>query len=123
MKEHPERVRAFTAASLKGWQYALSHKEEIVDLILQRYSQQKSRDALLFEAIHTEALVQPDLIELGNQNAQHWKNIADTYRDLGMLSAGSEPEWQIFTPDNSGVPGWLKYTLLGLGALVTSWRP
>ena len=51
VKEHPERVRAFTVASLKGWQYALSHKEEIVDLILRRYSQQKSRDALLFEAI------------------------------------------------------------------------
>ena len=68
--------------------------------------------------LHTEALVQPDLIELGYQNAQRWKNIADTYRDLGMLSAGSEPEWQIFRPDDSGVPGWLKYTLLGLGALV-----
>ena len=57
------RARAgLSAASLKGWQYALSHKEEIVDLILRRYSQQKSRDALLFEAIRTEALVQPDLI-------------------------------------------------------------
>jgi class 3 adenylate cyclase/ABC-type nitrate/sulfonate/bicarbonate transport system substrate-binding protein len=118
VKTHPERVRAFLAASLNGWQYALSHKEEIVDLILRRYSRQKSRDALLFEAIHTEALVQPDLIELGSQNAQHWKNIADIYRDLGMLSAGSEPEWLIFRIDDSGVPGWLKYTLLGLGALV-----
>ena len=118
VRAHPERVRAFLAASLKGWQYALSHKEEIVDLILRRYSQQKSRDALLFEAIHTEALVQPDLIELGSQNAQHWKNIADIYRDLGMLSAGSEPEWRIFRTDDSGAPGWLKYTLLGLGALV-----
>ena len=52
---HPERVRAFRAASLKGWQYALSHKEEIVDLIRRKYSAQKSRDALLFEAARTEA--------------------------------------------------------------------
>jgi class 3 adenylate cyclase len=118
VRTHPERVRAFTAASLKGWQYALSHKEEIVDLILRHYSQQKSRDALLFEAIRTEALVQPDLTELGYQNAERWRKIADIYRDLGMLSAGSEPEWLVFRTDDSGVPGWLKYTLLGLGALV-----
>ena len=72
----------------EGLAYALSHKEEIVDLILRRYSRQKSRDALLFEAIRTEALVQPDLIALGYQNQQHWKSIADTYRDLGMLSGG-----------------------------------
>jgi class 3 adenylate cyclase/ABC-type nitrate/sulfonate/bicarbonate transport system substrate-binding protein len=114
VRAHPERVRAFTAASLKGWQYALSHKEEIVDLILQRYSRQKSQDALLFEAIHTEALVQSDLIELGYQNQQHWKHIADTYRDLGMLSAGSEPERQVFQTDDAGLPIWLKYGLFGL---------
>jgi class 3 adenylate cyclase/ABC-type nitrate/sulfonate/bicarbonate transport system substrate-binding protein len=127
VRTHPERVRAFTAASLKGWQYALSHKEETVDVILQRYSQQKGRDALLFEAIHTEALVQPDLIALGYQNQQHWQHIADSYRDLGMLSTGSDPERQVFQTDAAGVPTWLKYVLLGLvvaaiaAALVWLW--
>jgi class 3 adenylate cyclase/ABC-type nitrate/sulfonate/bicarbonate transport system substrate-binding protein len=127
VRSHPERVRAFTAASLKGWQYALAHKEEIVDVILQRYSRQKSRDALLFEAIHTEALVQPNLIALGSQNQQHWQHIADSYRDLGMLSATSEPERQVFQADDAGVPTWLKYVLFGLvvaaiaAALVWLW--
>jgi ABC-type nitrate/sulfonate/bicarbonate transport system substrate-binding protein len=114
IRTHPARVRAFTAASLKGWRYALSHKEEIVDLILQRYSRQKSRDALMFEASHTQALVQPDLIELGYQNQQHWKHIADTYRDLGMLGAASEPERQVFQTDDAWLPVWLKYGLSGL---------
>ncbi len=118
-------MQAFLTASLKGWDYALSHKEEIVDLILRRYSQRKSRDALLFEAIRTEALIQPDLITLGYQNQQHWKSIADTYRSLGMLSAGSEPEWRIFQADESGVPNWLKYTLVGVflaaGAAALVW--
>jgi class 3 adenylate cyclase/ABC-type nitrate/sulfonate/bicarbonate transport system substrate-binding protein len=127
VQTHPERVRAFTAASLKGWQYALSHKEEIVDVILRRYSRQKGRDALLFEAIHTEALVQPDLIALGYQNQQHWQNIADSYRDLGMLSAGSDPERQVFQTDGAGIPAWLTYVLSGLvltaiaAALVWLW--
>jgi hypothetical protein len=50
---HPERVRAFRAASLKGWKYAIAHKEEIVDLIRRDYSTRKSREALLFEAAQT----------------------------------------------------------------------
>jgi len=119
------RVQAFAAASLKGWQYALTHKEEIVDLILRSYSQVKSRDALLFEAIRTEALDRPNLIQLGHQNAQRWKNIADTYRDLGMLTKGSVPEARVFLADESAIPDWLKYVILGLGllavAVATTW--
>ncbi|MCE3265252.1 MAG: diguanylate cyclase, partial [Pseudoduganella sp.] len=29
IKNHPDRVRAFRAASMRGWQYAMSHQEEI----------------------------------------------------------------------------------------------
>ena len=64
---HPERTRAFRAATLKGWDYALVQKEETVDLILRRYPVTKSRDALLFEASRTEGLVQPKLVPLGSQ--------------------------------------------------------
>ena len=41
MKAHPERVAAFRTASLKGWAYALAHKEATVDLILKTYSAEK----------------------------------------------------------------------------------
>ena len=34
LKRYPERVRAFRKASLRGWQYAMAHPEEIADLIL-----------------------------------------------------------------------------------------
>src|SRR4030088_799049 len=57
VKALPHRVAAFRAASLKGWAYALAHKEATVDLILRSYSTSKSRDALLFEAARTEMLV------------------------------------------------------------------
>src|SRR5262249_54145828 len=78
VKSHPDRVRAFVAASLKGWDYALSHQEEIVDLIRDQYSTRKSREALLFEAKRTQALVHPQLIPLGTQHVRHWQHIADT---------------------------------------------
>src|SRR5467141_2707626 len=59
LKAHPDRAAAFRAASLKGWAYALANREATVDLIIRSYSN-KSREALLFEAEHTEALVGRD---------------------------------------------------------------
>jgi ABC-type nitrate/sulfonate/bicarbonate transport system substrate-binding protein len=113
IKAHPERVAAFRSASLKGWQYALAHKEEIVDLILRRYSQAKNRDALLFEANQTETLVQPDLIELGYQNPARWRAIAETYHSLGMLREATVPKGLIYRPEGEGVPLWLRVALTG----------
>lgn len=117
LQTHPARVRAFLDASLRGWQYALAHQEEIVDLILDRYSKQKSRDALLFEAKQTEALVHPQLIALGSQTRQRWQRIADTYRDLGLLHNGKLPEDLLYEVDNNTSVNWLNVALLGLLAL------
>jgi two-component system, sensor histidine kinase and response regulator len=111
LAKHPERVRAFRAASLKGWDYALSHKAEMVELILHKYSQARSREALLFEAGQTEALIQADLVELGHQSAARWAAIADTYRSLGMLQDGTVPEPFIYKPDQGRIPAWLKASL------------
>jgi PAS domain S-box-containing protein len=87
-QQQPALVRAFREATLQGWRYALNHKEEIADLILARYSQAKSKEWLLFEAQHLEALIQPELVELGHQNQVRWQHIADTFVSLGMLPQG-----------------------------------
>ncbi|WP_305042310.1 ABC transporter substrate-binding protein [Geoalkalibacter sp.] len=85
---HPERVKAFRAASLRGWDYALRHPEEIIDLILTRYSRRLSRDALRFEAQAMQELILPRLVEIGHMNPGRWQHIADTYSALGMLPEG-----------------------------------
>jgi two-component system, sensor histidine kinase and response regulator len=117
IKTHPQRVADFRAASLRGWQYALSHKEEIVDLILRRYSQAKNREALLFEANQTEVLVQPGLIELGYQNPARWQAIADTYHSLGMLPDAKVPADLIYKAETGAIPLWLKASLAGAAML------
>ena len=117
IKTHPQRVADFRAASLRGWQYALSHKEEIVDLILRRYSQAKNREALLFEANQTEVLVQPGLIELGYQNPARWQAIADTYHSLGMLPDANVPKDLIYKAEGGAIPLWLKASLAGAAML------
>lgn len=35
---HPRRAQAFTEASMRGWQYALDHIDETIDLIQQKYN-------------------------------------------------------------------------------------
>ena len=112
LAEHPERVRAFRSASLKGWAYALSHEEEIVDLIRRKYSAEKSRDALLFEAARTKQLVLPHHTPIGDQSEQRWKAIASTYVGLGMLSDDKLPEGLIYMPDDEGWQARLRAPLL-----------
>ncbi len=85
IRDHPERVRAFRAASLRGWNYALSHQEELVDLIQRKYNRGRSRMQLLFEAQQTERLVHPELIELGYMNPGRWQHIQNTFEEQHML--------------------------------------
>ena len=92
---HPERVRAFRAASMKGWTYAMSHPEEIADLIRAKYTRRHEREHLLYEARQMVPLVQPVLVELGYTNPDRWRHIADSYAELGML------------PRNASFPGFL----------------
>jgi two-component system sensor histidine kinase EvgS len=48
IKEHPERIEEIIRAVKRGWQYALDHPEEIVDLILKKYDQSNlSRNHLM----------------------------------------------------------------------------
>lgn len=99
LRAHPERVRAFREASLKGWQYAMSHPEEIVDLIIDRYSSQHPRDFYLFEARRMAPLLRTDLIEIGYINPGRWRHIADTYADLGLLPRGYRLNGFLYQPD------------------------
>ena len=78
IKNHPARVKSFREATLRGWQYAMEHPEEIADLILAKYSQQHEREFYLFEAKRMAPLIRTDLIEIGYMNPGRWHHIAVT---------------------------------------------
>ncbi|MDT8447609.1 MAG: diguanylate cyclase [bacterium] len=84
VEQNPERVQAFRKASLKGWDYALKHPAEVVDLILSRYGPDKTREHLLFEAEELRKMIRPDLIELGYTSASRFQRIADIYTKEGF---------------------------------------
>ncbi|NHZ94955.1 EAL domain-containing protein [Massilia sp. CCM 8734] len=116
---HPERVRAFRAASMKGWAYAMANQEEIADLILSKYTRRHDREHLLFEAHQMEPLVQPVLVEIGYMNPDRWRHIADIYADLGMLPRGAAFDGFMYSSDPAASSlTWLYRSLLAAGLLL-----
>ena len=107
VKANRDRVAAFRAASVKGWAYALANKEATVDLIIRSYSNKKSREALLFEAEHTEALVGRDPDRIGEQDPERWRRIAATYRQLGLLTDDTLPAALIWDGNDGSQRRWL----------------
>lgn len=94
----PGLVQRFTDASLRGWEYALSHQEETIALIQQNYAPGKTLDHLRYEAEIIHQLVMPELIQVGHMNPRRWQFIADSYRELGMAEAGGSLAGFLFEP-------------------------
>lgn len=96
IEAHPQKVADFRSASIRGWEYAMDHTEEMVDFILSRYNPEKTRHHLMFEAKRIRELMLPNVVEIGHMNPGRWKHIARTFARLNMTdtetAAGYEPE-------------------------------
>lgn len=99
LKKHPERVKAFREASIKGWEYALTHKEEIIDLILKDYRPNMSREHLVFEAEAVEKLIQPKAVEIGHMNLGRFELMAGTMVEADMLAETKSLKKLLYDPD------------------------
>ncbi|WP_017303749.1 diguanylate cyclase [Spirulina subsalsa] len=86
IKRHPQRVKAFLDASLKGWAYALEHPEEMIELIYTEYSPRHSRAHLRYEAEASKRLILSDVVEIGYMNPGRWNYILQIYHDLGFAT-------------------------------------
>lgn len=99
LKQGPERVRAMREASLRGWRYAMAHPEEVIDLIMAKYSQRHPRAFYQFEARQMVPLLMPELIEIGYMNPGRWRHIADTYANLGLMPGDFSLDGFLYEPD------------------------
>jgi len=108
IKAHPQRAKAFREASIKGWKYALSHKEEIAKLIYDKYSKARSVDELLIEAKQLDKLMETNIIEPGYYKEGRWRHIADTYNELGMLPTIVSFDGFFYEDYMDAYPKWLQ---------------
>jgi len=106
LEEHAGRVDGFHRATIKGWEYALSHVDEAIELIKAKYdSQQKSRDYLRFEAEEIISLMNASVIPVGLSNPKRWQRIADEFETLGYPIGNGKLEWErfLYQPKPTGV--------------------
>jgi PAS domain S-box-containing protein len=122
LRQHPERVRAFRSASLRGWSHAMDHPEEIARLIQQKYAPKRSMESLLAEAEAMQPLFLHKFVEIGHMNPGRWRHIGDTYAKDGLLPANYSLKGFLYNPEQAPDHTWLKWlaggACLGLLALI-----
>ncbi len=83
---NPKRAQAFADATRRGWKYAVEHSEEIVDLLIEHYSVEQSREKLLFEAKETAKVLNANYLPIGALDPIRLQRTAETYRNLGFTN-------------------------------------
>lgn len=119
LRDHPARVEAIRRATLKGWDYATAHPDEIIDLLINQYHVKKTRAHLEFEAAEMRKLILPDLVEMGHMNVGRWQYMADSFVKVGLVKPGYTLDGFIYDPSPKHLPVWVFQVLLAaLGMLV-----
>jgi diguanylate cyclase (GGDEF)-like protein len=118
IKKHPKRVKAFREASIRGWEYAMAHPEEIIDLIVAEYGSEKSRAHLQFEADAMQKLILPDLVPVGNINPGRFHRMADLMVRFGFAEPGFSLDDFIYNPDPTVGRGLFIGTVAVIGGLL-----
>jgi len=96
-ENNPTRVENFKKASIKGWEYALKHKEELVNIIMQKYNtQNKSKEALLFEVNQIEYLMLTNIYPIGSIDLERVQIIADSFAQTLYLPKESKEKLESF---------------------------
>ena len=86
-KNNPIRVEKFKKATLKGWKYALENKEEIIQLISEKYSKEKSIEHLRYEANAIDSLIDKDVTPLGYLDEGRIRYISEMYEYYGLTES------------------------------------
>lgn len=93
---HPDRVKAFRYASMRGWEYALAHHEEMIELLINKYKVTKTKSHLRYEADAIEKLILPELVEIGHMLPERWQHMAETFTQLGMIDVDARDSLKDF---------------------------
>jgi len=96
LQQHPGRAQRFRKASLKGWEYALEHPEEIIQLIHTKYHAKPNLDLLRYEAKQVKKLILADSIPLGEIKPSRLKQVANIHTRLKLAPSLSDKAIESF---------------------------
>jgi NitT/TauT family transport system substrate-binding protein len=91
LQRHPERCRAFVAASLEGWRYAFAHPEEALDIVMQ-YARAANvatnRAHQQWMLARMQDIIQPPRWDrpMGTLTAEAYMRVAGVLKDNGLIA-------------------------------------
>ena len=99
----PETVRAFRAASLEGWEYALQHPDEVAARMITELPRPTGiPDAAGFARYQEDVarrLSRYPEIPLGHSNLDRWSRIEASLVGAGALMRSADPSDFVYDPD------------------------
>ncbi|HEX5328720.1 diguanylate cyclase [Sulfuricurvum sp.] len=129
-QKHPARVAAMKRATIRGWEYALSHQEEIIQLIKTKYAPEKTLDQLRYEAKGIESVISASTIPIGTLDYGRLEYTQNLLSRHGLINAKISLDKCIYkdainnqldlTPQERA---WLKEHPIIRTAIDTSWAP
>ena len=129
-ENNPDLTERFRRASFQGWDYAMEHPAEIIDLILAMpgvTERGETRNKLEHEAESMKPLVLPGLVDAGHANPGRFDRIARAAVRLGLLKAVKDPNGFLFQPPRPLGAAWLRWagfglaTVLAIGLVASLW--
>jgi PAS domain S-box-containing protein len=117
--KNPNLTERFSKASFRGWEYAMEHTAEVIDLILALPGVKErgvTREKLAQEANAMRDLVLPGLVDIGHMNPRRFERIAESSVKLGLLKAVRDPGPFMFKPPRPMGMAFLKW--VGFGVVV-----
>ncbi len=96
LTNNPDRAKRFLSASIKGWEYALNHPEELIQLIHHQYGSKLSLPHLRYEAEQTRKLILPQSIPLGNIEIDRIRRVANIYSHLKLSKPLNDEQLEKF---------------------------
>jgi len=99
IKNAPKNAGKIFQATIKGWRYALENKQEIIELIKNRYNTTLTSDVLAFESEQIEKLIQRDMFELGMLDKNRIESFFDYLKYSGIIGKNSKLDG-FFIEDN-----------------------
>ena len=129
VKNHPDRVKRFKRASIKGWQYALKNKTEIANYIINELNTNKTLDHLLYEAKVIEETISANSIPIGTLSEGRLEFIEKLFLEHQLLEKEFDLSKGIYQPENPELDfnrreiAWMKRNPEVKVAIDTSWHP
>ena len=114
----PDTVRRFREATLKGWEYALRHSDDMINrLIADKPGEPAVADIAGFDRYQADVakrLSRYPEIPLGYSNADRWTQIEAGMLGAGVLARSADLNSFLYEPSNSATPSSGYHQLIGI---------